>query len=480
TTFQVAHRIRAILRPGSAQEVQACVRVANQTKIPLYPVSGGRNWGMGSRAPSADGCVLLDLSRLNRIVEFDEKFAYMTVEPGVTFRQAYEYLCDRTVRLYLPGMGGPDAASLIGNVLERGDGRGPYGDRALHVCGAEVVLPDGEMIHLGFARFPGARVAPLARWGVGPHLDGLFTQSNLGIVTRMSFWLAPVAEHYATFFTTISSSAALGGFLDAMRPLVLRDIVQPGCLGVWNAYKTLASEGRYPWTAMGGKTPLNLTQLSRRDTDPWFASGTVLAWSEDHLKSLSDLVQQSFSASDVRVTLMPADQGARQDIRSFPLSVPDMQTVRSTYWRKKTEVPENPDPDRDRCGVMWICPLFPFDGALIASAMPAFETVYRKFDFEPNVGMCPTSGRSMHVYLALMYDRDVPGEDERAMACQNELHQLALQLGCPPYRLGIQSMSVPGGDASYVRLLRQMKRALDPNDILAPGRYDWRHEWPDD
>lgn len=51
-------------------------------RVPVYPTSRGRSWGFGSRVPAADGCVLLDLGRMNRIVGFDERLAYVTVEPG--------------------------------------------------------------------------------------------------------------------------------------------------------------------------------------------------------------------------------------------------------------------------------------------------------------------------------------------------------------------------------------------------------------
>ena len=72
---------QAVLRPGTREEVQTCVRVANRARVPLYPISSGRNWGYGSRAPVSDA-VLLDLSRLNRIREFNEQLAYVTVEPA--------------------------------------------------------------------------------------------------------------------------------------------------------------------------------------------------------------------------------------------------------------------------------------------------------------------------------------------------------------------------------------------------------------
>ena len=114
-----------------------------------------------------DSSVLLDLGRLNQIVDFSEELAYVTVEPGVTQGQLHEFLQARKSTLWLDATGaGPDC-SLIGNVMERGFGHTPYGDHFAQVCGFEVVLPTGEMAQTGFARFPNSQAAAVYKWGVG-------------------------------------------------------------------------------------------------------------------------------------------------------------------------------------------------------------------------------------------------------------------------------------------------------------------------
>src|SRR4051812_21165436 len=83
-TFPTRARVPAIVRPGSTADVQAVLRIAQRTGVPVYPVSTGRNWGYGSRVPVEDA-VVVDLGRLRAISGFDARMARVTVEPGVTF-----------------------------------------------------------------------------------------------------------------------------------------------------------------------------------------------------------------------------------------------------------------------------------------------------------------------------------------------------------------------------------------------------------
>src|ERR1035437_10359843 len=121
-TFGTSVTVPAIVRPGNREEVQQVLRIANEWRIPVYPVSGGCNWGYGSRVPGASGCVLLDLGRMNRILDFSEDLAYITVEPGVTQQQVYAFLQERKSGLWMDATGASPQASLVGNAVERGFG----------------------------------------------------------------------------------------------------------------------------------------------------------------------------------------------------------------------------------------------------------------------------------------------------------------------------------------------------------------------
>jgi 4-cresol dehydrogenase (hydroxylating) flavoprotein subunit len=74
----------AVLLPRSTEQVVLAVRMASARQVPLYPISRGKNWGWGDACPVTPGQVVLDLSRMDRIVEIDAELGYAVIQPGVT------------------------------------------------------------------------------------------------------------------------------------------------------------------------------------------------------------------------------------------------------------------------------------------------------------------------------------------------------------------------------------------------------------
>jgi len=179
------------------EQVQQIVRIANKYKIPLYAISTGRNLGYGGSAPTLTGSVIVDLKRMNRVLEVNEAEAYMVVEPGASFMDVYAQLESIDHRLMIsppePGWGSP-----IGNALDHGVG-GVAGDNFSMVVGLEVVLPTGELMRTGMGAAPTSRLWQNYRYGFGPYIDGIFSQSNFGIVTKAGFSLVRQPEMQGSF-----------------------------------------------------------------------------------------------------------------------------------------------------------------------------------------------------------------------------------------------------------------------------------------
>ena len=194
----------AAVCPASVEQVQAVVRTANRYKVPLYAISTGKNFAYGGPAPNLRGSVTVDLKRMNRILEVDEKRHVALVEPGVSYMDMYRHLEERGLKLMIDtadvGWGG-----LLGNTLDRGLGYtlGPYRDHVNASCGMEVVLPNGELMRTGMGALPGSAAWQDYRYGFGPDPSGLFAQGNFGIVVKMGFRLMPMPEHWRTGLITV-------------------------------------------------------------------------------------------------------------------------------------------------------------------------------------------------------------------------------------------------------------------------------------
>lgn len=494
-TFPTTAQVPAIIRPENRDEVQRCVEIANRFGVAVYPISTGKNWGYGSRAPVRDA-VMLDLGRLNRILEVNEELAYVTLEPGVTQRQLYECLQAQHSRLWMDATGSSPDCSVIGNTLERGFGHTPMGDHCSHACGFEVVLPTGEVIDTGFGRFPASKTVALGRWGTGPSLDGLFSQSNLGIVTRMTVWLMPAPERFEAF--VFQADRPIAPIIDALQHLRMNGTLR-SVMHVGNDYKVISGTSQYPWKETGGKTPLTREAMARLRRElrisQWSGSGALYG-SRRQVREARSLVRRALAGrvdrlqfvDDRKLSLLRRLEKpyrwlmGRDDIgRALKLlpslldvmkGIPTDGFLASAYWRKKTPVPAVIDPDADRCGLLWCSPVAPNRGKDVGEVAQIGTDIVLEHGFEPIISVSLINERMTVSTIALTYDREVAGEDEKAMLCYRTLTQTLRDRGYPPYRVNVASMEYVSPGGYYENVIQSLKLALDPKGILAPGRYE--------
>ena len=213
----------AAVAPDTVEQVQAIVRIANRYRLPLWTIATGRNLGYGGSAPAYSGSVVVDLKRMNRILEVNDKTHYAVVEPGVSYFDLYRYIQEHKLNVWIdpadPGWGSP-----VGNALERGGGRTPMRDHWNAVCGLEVVLANGEVLRTGMGGLPNSEVWHQYKYGFGPIVDGLFSQSNFGIVTRMGLWLMPAPEGYRDGRVMVAQHDDLVPFMETYAYLMNSDI----------------------------------------------------------------------------------------------------------------------------------------------------------------------------------------------------------------------------------------------------------------
>ena len=206
------HRVvpALVVLPRSAAEVQAVVRLCNGHGLPF--VARGAGTGLsGGALPVAEG-VVVSLARMNRILEIDLDGARVVVEPGVTNLAVTRAVWDAGF-YYAPDPSSQQVCTIGGNVAENSGGAHclKHGFTVTHVTALELVLPDGELVHLG-----GKGCDP-----PGPDLMGLVigSEGTLGIATRITLRIVrrpeAVRTLLAAFDTTSHAGAAVSGIVAA-------------------------------------------------------------------------------------------------------------------------------------------------------------------------------------------------------------------------------------------------------------------------
>ncbi len=470
-TFATSQHIPAILRPGSREEVARCLEIANTFRFPLYPIACGKNWGYGSRVPPQDGCAILSLERLNRIIDVDEKLGCVTIEPGVTFAQLGRYLKSRQSRFIAGCPGSTPLASVVGNALERGVVQGPDADRWQQVAAIEAYLPNGKIIRTGTARFD-TRRSGFSQVSVGPSLDGLFFQSNFGVVTEMTIWLPPKPVASSFFSFDVSDADRLPPLVDALQQARMDGLLS-SCCTLLNCYRVLACLRQYPYAETGGVTPMSTEALRMLKAEyglaSWMGTGSLLAAGQAELAAKQESLAKRLTSVSSHFAYADPDQPNpyTDDLQETSLAV--------AYWRSRFGPPKNPDPDRDRCGILWCSQAIPFDGDTFVDCCDVIGRVMGDFGLEPSISLQCISPRAGHLMAAICFDRTTAGQDESAIDCHRQLTRTLAADGILPYRMPPCSYDAlpPVGDDS-LDVLADIKDVTDHHRILAPGRYEFR------
>jgi 4-cresol dehydrogenase (hydroxylating) len=493
----------AILSPKSLSEVQEIVIIASRHKIPLYPISLGKNWGYGDKAPVSSGQVILDLSQLNKIHKVDKELAYAVVEPGVSQMQLYQYLLNNKIPLWMDVSGaGPDT-SILGNVMERGFGHTPYGDHFLYSCGYEVVLADGSILKTGFGHYPSSKVSEVFKSAIGPSLDGLFTQSNFGIVTKIVVWLFPKPDYFKCFAIQIEDENKLLQVIDEMRQLRLNNVVQSH-VHFGNDLRLLSSRMTFPYHLManGNCLPNDLRLKLRNENglSAWNAIGALYGNKAAVNANCKEVIRRISKFAKVRVfddkrvallnkLISIFDKTSflsayRAKLASLNIAygllqgIPLHQSLTGSLWQTKHQVNHNKsiDPLDYQAGFMWISPIIPMTSEHVNNALNIIQSIFQECGFDPFITMTSVTPRALCAVCTIYFDKANESESRRASDCYDKLFAAVMNEGYIPYRVGIQSMKKLKNDSpsslTYWDTVHKLKEAIDPFGIISPQRYD--------
>jgi 4-cresol dehydrogenase (hydroxylating) len=472
-TLNLDRTAPAVVRPGSVAEVQQVVRIANRYGTPLYPFSRGQNTGYGDRAPAGDGQILLDLGRLDAIRDFDPVHGRVYVEPGVCQRQLYEFLRSRNAPFWMDATGAGLDASLVGNCLEGGFGHTPKGDRRRAIRDIEVVLGNGTILRTGV--FP----------SLGPDLAGVFVQSNFGVVTGLCLELTPVPECYESFVIGTDREEDLERLIDTLSRL-RREGILTSLVHIANPLRLFISTRDCPagferkalcnadaqrlmhsrpapmgyWTVVGGiYGTRGEVQARRRAIARRLSFARCRFFSDRTVACLGRIARFRWLPSGMKAWLSMG-AGMIQYLHGLGRGTPSDTARRHIRWRVERD---------EDMGLIWCSPCFPAEGAAARRVVRIAQGLFELYGFEcPITLTLVTPDRGVGV-ISLNFDRRNPDQCRRAHDLYRRFEAALNEAGLGAYRKPLLGKVVyePG----LASALEALKRAWDPNGIIAPGRY---------
>ncbi len=496
-TTGVSREVPAVVFASSLEEVCAVMAVVRRHAASVYPVSTGRNWGYGSANPTADGSLVLNLSRMNRILEYDAQTGLVRLEPGVTQGQLAAYLDTAGGHHMVPTTGaGPDA-SIVGNALERGYGITPIADHFGAVTSIEAVLADGHLYRSPLSVLGGD---PGFKWHIGPYVDGLFTQGAFGVVTKATIALASRPERCEAMLFQVASEQQLIAVVERVRDCLAHLPGLVGGVNLMNARRVLAMSCPYPWDAVGSQGILSsaaVEDLRRRfDVAPWTGFGTLYGTrrtvaaaraeirkrlgrsvsrlmfvTPDFVRGMLRVLQWTKPVGERRIPTLRALASGLDLVRGLP----NETALRLAYWRHRAGMPGNGaglDPARDGCGLHWYAPLVEMKGERVREYVDLVEHEMSNRGFEPLITLTSLSDRTFSSTVPILFERNSDGESVRAEGCHRRLLEVGCARGFVPYRVGVTSMDwLMRAAPEHFDVASRLKAALDPGGLIAPGRY---------
>jgi glycolate oxidase len=413
-----------VVHPGSAEEISDILKLANRELIPVFPRGAGSGFSGGS-LPTKGGIVLCT-ERLDWILQIDEENLIAVVQPGVVtekFQQAVE-----KVGLFYP----PDPASLKfstlgGNVAECAGGPRcvKYGVTKDFIIGLEVVTPTGDIITTG---------GPTMKGVVGYDLTKLLcgSEGTLGVITRIVIKLLPLPEAKKTMLVLFAS---IDGAAQAVSAII-RDKIIPTTLEFMDG-RTLDCVRQA--TDLDVPTGAQAVLIIEVDGDREFLDKQVTR--------ITELIQP-LGVVETRIATTPEESEALWQIRRSVSA--SLRKVNPDKFNEDICVPRSKVPEMIR----------------------KVDAIAEKYGI-PIVNFGHAGDGNIHVNI--MIDKKVPGELHKAEKAIEEVFKGALELGgtmSGEHGVGIAKaayipLEITPAAATYMKTI---KRALDPNNILNPGK----------
>ncbi|MEV6264993.1 FAD-linked oxidase C-terminal domain-containing protein [Streptomyces sp. NPDC051784] len=411
-----------VVLPRTVEEVQHVMRTATALRVPVVPQ--GARTGLSGAANASDGCIVLSLVKMDRILEINPVDRIAVVEPGVVNATLSRAVNEHGL-YYPPDPSSWEMCTIGGNIGTASGGLCcvKYGVTAEYVLGLEVVLADGRLLNTGRRTAKGVAGYDLTRLFVG-------SEGSLGIVVKAVLALRPQPPQQLVLAAEFPSAAAA---CDAVCKIMERGHT-PSLLELMDRTTVRAVNAM---ASMGLPESTEALLLCAFDTP-------------DPAADLAAVGELCAAAGATEV--VPAEDAAESELllQARRLSLPALETVRSATMIDDVCVP------RSRLGAM----------------IEGTAAIAEKFGL--TIGVCAHAGDG-NTHPVVCFDHTDADESRRARESFDEIMALGLELGgtiTGEHGVGVlkkEWLSRELGEVG-VEVQRGIKAAFDPLGLLNPGK----------
>jgi FAD/FMN-containing dehydrogenase len=423
---QKPRRADYVVMPKTVTEVQKIVALANQEKIAITPMGAGLT--LSALTVPVKGGIVLDMKRMDRIIEVNEASRYAVIEAGVTQAALRAYLEKNYPHLHHSTPESPPTATVVGNILIHGHGHltSRYGVNSQMVNGMEVVLPTGEVCKLG-----SCSVSPywFSRDPL-PDLMGLFLGwlGTTGIVTKISIQLFPKPSFRDLLLFSSDSIELI--------PEIVSELSQINLL----------------------ENCFIISQEKPRWAQRIYYIIVVSGESEAEFETKKKRHERIFQKHQDKVVPVN-EEPALTPLRERFLGVPPFAATAADF--------------RKGGGFEYTGAILPIE--VVPQAWQSGIEIAHKHELLYQLGIqLLSNGHSVMLAYSYSFNRAYEEEAERARQALDETNRLTLGLGGVVWKpeLPAQKLILEKMDANTRQLIDRIKKMLDPNDIMNPGNWE--------
>lgn len=440
----------------TVEQIQEIVKLANETNTPVVPFSSGLN--LHGACIADQGGVIINMSRMNKILKIDDDNWYVMIEPGVTFAQLQDELSARGYRVMLP-MSVPPGRSVLTSYLERDPvmAAPSFEHGNFLIMDTELVLPNGALFKTGNWTSGGDPGAP-----AGPIRNSLFrmwtaAQGTLGIMTKMVLQIEPIPQR-KLFFIPFKNIA------DAIAPLKLIQYREIGTecfiLNNFNLAAMLNDAWQVPGSFPAEAADASEFNALRAVLPPWLLVVSVNGLprrSEEKIAYEEEALRQVCEEANVQlIETIPNAPGAEKHLTDAMLR--PWKILRKFNYKGRV------------LDLAFKCPIIKVEEIYEITSKILSEAGYPAAD--AGVYVLPLErGRAMHCEIDLHCS-----DPEEVKTLWLKAAEALMNAGAyfdRPY--GPWAEMVYSRAAGYSEMLKKLKKETDPNNVMNPGKLCFTH-----